>query len=184
VRRTALILFNTTAALSLLLCLAAILLWPLSYKTLHGATRRVHDGTDTVGISRGELGVWIIRHWGPFIPFNPPDNQWHGWADNPRDLSEMSLSFSPDARSPVAGFFLGHGGPGSRYRTLLLLPMPFVVAVLAIPPIAAVSLHVRRGRRRRRGAAGCCATCGYDLRATPGRCPECGVSTAAAVPAR
>ena len=50
--------------------------------------------------------------------------------------------------------------------------------LLAVPPalwlIFFIVSVVRGLRAQNRRGAGLCEQCGYDLRATPGRCPECG----------
>jgi hypothetical protein len=52
------------------------------------------------------------------------------------------------------------------------IPWWFLTAVFAINPTWTV-IKIRRATRR-----GACRNCGYDLRATPARCPECGVVAA------
>jgi hypothetical protein len=69
---------------------------------------------------------------------------------------------------------LWHGtGVEKQWSVPLWLP----AAVLAIPPLIWWSARVRLQRRRR---AGRCQVCGYDLRATLDRCPECGTRTTTA----
>jgi hypothetical protein len=53
------------------------------------------------------------------------------------------------------------------------VPTWFVAAAALVLPGIEVA---RRVRKRRRAAGGTCAARGYDLRATPDRCPECGAT--------
>jgi hypothetical protein len=65
---------------------------------------------------------------------------------------------------------------GSRLpcRTLSV-PLWMCFGVLGLPTVAVAGRGLgRRWRRRARLAAGRCVACGYDLRGTPERCPECG----------
>jgi hypothetical protein len=53
------------------------------------------------------------------------------------------------------------------------VPHHVAAACAALPSVAWASAALY-ARRRRARSAGLCARCGYDLRATPDRCPECG----------
>jgi hypothetical protein len=55
-------------------------------------------------------------------------------------------------------------------RTVEIRPWLFVV-VLSVAPLAWL---IRARYLRRKMRKGFCVTCGYDLRASTGRCPECG----------
>ena len=62
--------------------------------------------------------------------------------------------------------------PRDYYQLMIPAWMPCLATAL-LPAWGAVRLRRGAARRalRRRGR---CEACGYDLRATPGRCPECG----------
>jgi len=67
----------------------------------------------------------------------------------------------------------GHIAIANSTESELLFSFPHWLLLLPCIPLPAWWLWSRRSLARRR-LAGCCPHCGYDLRATPDRCPECG----------
>jgi len=90
---------------------------------------------------------------------------WRFWC---LTVIRRSPLYGPGQSPLVAGSVVGYfsGVNISRWRFVL---------VTAMLPAAWMILRVRAWRvEHARLRIGCCPKCGYDLRATPDRCPECG----------
>jgi hypothetical protein len=64
--------------------------------------------------------------------------------------------------------------PYPRPTDIWLIPFWLLLPMAAALQVWWAVYFGRRWRRSRRLTRGLCVKCGYDLRATPGRCPECG----------
>lgn len=74
---------------------------------------------------------------------------------------------------------VGGGATVQVGRDIFTLPGWVPLAIFGAWPASAGALAFRRWRRNRKLATGTlCRVCGYDLRATPDRCPECGAVSA------
>jgi hypothetical protein len=196
-------LLNLLTTLSLVLCLATAVLWPMSYWSYArfdgyqwASVRDRRQGT-TMFRSSHETLATVAAGGAQFrtASYQAPERsvvEERTWYQSGRRLSGGGYPLSPSpgpgkiASVTALGFELivcDYRGPAPTGASVIqnefsvTLPLWFLVAAFATPPV----LWARARRRRRLEAeAGKCPACGYDLRATPGCCPECG--TAASVP--
>jgi hypothetical protein len=70
-------------------------------------------------------------------------------------------------------FFRTFDNGGGWYGGSLVIPIWALLGASLVLPVIQLT---RIFRRERALALNCCAVCGYDLRATPQRCPECGTA--------
>jgi hypothetical protein len=181
-------LFNFAAAVSLLLCMATIYLWQFRSYSIgeYGTIRQASGEGFAITSSNGKL---LLQRQSLLLP--PRGRERPGfWAYDtspPLDLGMLATASShwmrmTTTRWHFAGFTLMVAVgpfPGDRTRTRpdelriasLIVPDWSIVTALALLPGIWI---FRCLRHRRRAAIGSCHNCGYDLRATPDRCPECG----------
>jgi hypothetical protein len=167
-RRLLHILINIATSLSFLLCAATMVIWVRSYRTVDDVSYIV-DAPPLPSVSyfanslEGELTLdRFVR--------TAPSPQTAGRL--PTGFSARQGGVSRRYRPPVN--LLGFGGDvrrgpfGVQYE--VVVPYYAIGATTALMPALALWRRVRGSRPR----SGFCPTCGYDLRATPDRCPECG----------
>jgi len=170
-------LFNVATVVSLLLSLAAASLWIRSHiydETLHwyGDNRETSLMSDA-----GALDCyWLWGAQGAHIAGPTQFTFYHDPAgsgfDSRMDLVKQNKGLW--SIGPLMKFAFFCARPDYKYPYVeILLPWWFVFAASAALP----AIRIRRWIiRRHQYAEGHCIKCGYDLRFSPDRCPECGAA--------
>jgi hypothetical protein len=176
-RRVARWLWNSATLLSLLMLAAVVVLWVRSdlyvdgwyWDGGHGAydLRAVRSGHGEIQYAHERTGYPSM-----LVPFR------HGFASLARTRGAFGRWIPNLAKA--SGWGPVHVARVSTYWFSVTVE-DWVLAVLfgVLPALWAAGLS-RKLYRRSRLSASQCPSCGYDLRATPDRCPECGRATSPA----
>jgi hypothetical protein len=168
------IFVKAAAALSVFLLVASVILWVRSYFVGHLIR---HIGPDVIphrsyfiSSTTGGLSLSIYEQtWkDPAVGGGryPPGFSFERW-----DSRAEPFIWPSGTSANALGFAAEHKSLGEGEDYTLVVPYYALTLALLAPPL----VWWVRFRRRARAAAGLrCAGCGYDLRATPDRCPECG----------
>jgi hypothetical protein len=161
--------FTILSVASLIVFVTAIGMWWRSYSSSDFVWTQRGTKTFEIITARGQcLFKWTSGAVGD------ARNAFNLRRDAPQDLVRGNWLFWAGKENRT---FLGvitwgrshYGGSGTGMS--IMLPYWLIALLAAIAP--AVWL-VKFARARRRVQSGHCPTCGYDLRASPDRCPECG----------
>jgi hypothetical protein len=173
-------LFHLLAGASLLLCVATFALWSRSNRQ-----------SDLIFLGDGHHCFCTL-----------PGRIWIGISKNPDWIGGRyesgPVTDAHDSSGPFLGFARRTIPGGARYETIGFVyehfsyparPLPRDFLCIAVPlwfptVLTAVVPLLWLNRRCAPRTPGICHVCGYDLRATPERCPECGTAVLSAATSR
>lgn len=190
-------ILNLTVVLSLVLWIVFASLWIRGFWASDGFTHMSQKFVGTHNIARSSSLVFdcnrlaFLWHVYTPLPLNPPNEPPKLVGADIRPYSRLERHAGPPASFQIIGGtasdpFLNR--LGFTYRESQASPESWVIGymekewaipfwlpliLLAILPAYKLTM-IQQWRRNRRQKQGRCVMCGYDLRATPERCPECG----------
>jgi len=184
-------LIESITLLSLGLCIGVAVLWVRSYGGADSISRRTPASADAFQITHESQELQVSRGCARYLARH--DTYYHHGA--------VDLATLPVAHLPTWSYFrygpgfAGEQTPQSRStwnrlgfatwrdgwmssfadntRQVWAMPLWPLAALFAAVPVARIASLLRRRARVRQGL---CRRCGYDLRASPTRCPECGAT--------
>jgi len=144
-------------------------LWISSRSHTDIAAYRGEDRSIAIISARGLVGFYAhvqnnLKASTPTRGFNVQHEEF------PLDLISM---FGRSYIKRVGSFAIASSPGEPVHIWIAIVPIWFLMMLFAIAPTV-WTIRYRRRRRRERAEGKLCLNCGYDLRATPERCPECG----------
>ena len=191
-------LTTLAAAVSLVLCVATCALWVRSYRfgdaVWHTASAHGPDTCERREWLANQSGggilvcraVRLVTYPPAAAGGLPPHADRVGWRYNGWDAARTgyptfayrqpggSLSRWVSWGRDDAAFPAPDGRRFDNREGVVIVPHAAPAAAFLLPGMPALTATRRSWVRRRRRRDGLCLRCGYDLRATPERCPECG----------
>jgi hypothetical protein len=170
------IILNAVTMLSLMLCLAMVMLWVRSYRHFDYAFHNPST-SDALGVCFRKGAVQLSWERTPDQRFAWP--RWEAGTldlDDSVEIKDVVEQLLADSGNDVVPVLLHtraiqiKGAPSGSFHSMTVPYWLMIVVIGAVPVFRARS----NARRLQRSREGCCVSCGYDLRATPARCPECG----------
>jgi hypothetical protein len=167
-------LANVSSAVSLTLAVAVAVLWLRSYWRADSVYRQATPIAWSIASNHG--GITIGRR--AYDGLSLSDATWRHFSHDAHAIGYgvPVWRFAGFARGSLSSS-VGTGELAYRFRDeYWTFPHWFVACLLLILPILSATRIRSASCRRQRIARGECAHCGYDLRASPERCPECGAT--------
>jgi hypothetical protein len=178
-------LFAILSAVSLLLCLAVCALWVRSYyyrdildvgrdggnsHTAQSILGRLHLVSNLSGRRVSSETFYSSDRLSP-------NAIWNGGMSSYPARVEWYFGCVWQRYLEWHNSIMGETVPPPSPHRLIVVPYRWLTLLFAILPAMTALPMIRR---RRRFGIGKCIHCGYDLRASPEQCPECGAATSSA----